>query len=333
MSDDPSLMFTTGPHAGTTLALDAAKPLRLPIRREGEQVGQVVVEYQDDSWVLVNHSPVHVVVSGHQVNRAVLHDADRVEIGPLVFVVSLPLSPSPRGAARSSKRISASRDAMIEEEPDQERKRLLKKVGSVFKRKDERIDRLERLRAERAELLRDAGLEALTAHGGLGLPDQVLQDLVVGRSVTINPDQLDQRQLEQFRERSRQLGLLDTTIGALCAELDVPVDLAAGERQMRLATEAREIEEEAHRAMDAVMTENLDELMGDLDDSASATAPTAAVDTEAANSDDTEAYLASVDPSNRRQSADRRTTADRRASDDDHARPRAKVRSGRRRRR
>ena len=257
------LVCSSGPRAGMTVALDEAKPARLPVRRDGNEVGQVVIQFHESAWQLVNHSPVAVEVGGHQVTRTILHDGDVIQIGPLAFQAKLPAAANERPTGRVSKRISASRDAVVTEPEQQRNSKLLKKVGSVFKRRDERQERLDSLRAERDALLREAGRDALTAQGGFGLPQPVFADLVVGRPVAIQPESLDERYLERFRERSRQLGLLDATIGVLCAELGLPPDEETGGQPVRLATEDKQFEEEAHRAMDAAQTENLDDLVVD----------------------------------------------------------------------
>jgi hypothetical protein len=136
--------------------------------------------------------------------------------------VEPPTAPREGEGTRHSRRISASRLAAVEPAPA--RSGLLRKVGKVFGRRDERELRLKALERTRIELLVEAGRLALRSGGGLGLPETALSTLMRGGQVTIHADDLNHAERERWRTQRQRLSRLDAEIAAVRLALGLGID-------------------------------------------------------------------------------------------------------------
>nr|MBA3938814.1 hypothetical protein [Planctomycetota bacterium] len=109
-------------------------------------------------------------------------------------------------------------------EPAPARSGLLRKVGKVFGRRDERELRLKVLERTRVDLLVEAGRLALRSGGGLGLPETALSTLMRGGQVTIHADDLNHAERERWRTQRQRLSRLDAEIAAVRLALGLGID-------------------------------------------------------------------------------------------------------------
>ncbi|MDA3962056.1 MAG: hypothetical protein PF961_14790 [Planctomycetota bacterium] len=293
-----SIRCLEGPHQGKELLLAAGKPLQLDVRRQGGVAGRLAFALSPEGMMFTNSSPVDSEVNGTVTRHAVLTDGDQVRVGKMVFEAhvehtesfdesiegkdetaanpSVAPSPTKQGAAvyaaaapimsedptptagsRTSRRISASRMAAVEL-PEPQREGLLKKVGKVFRRKDEADTVLDGLMQQRDELLQLAGRLALEGQGGLGLPAAWMQQLARGERPALGIDDLSPGQREAFLRHGELLRFLDAEIQARRNELGIgpdPTVIAA--RQIPLQAEHAERQESAFKAMDSMMTDEV----------------------------------------------------------------------------
>jgi hypothetical protein len=156
---------------------------------------------------------------------------------------------------RQSRRISASRLAAIDPAP---KAGLLSKVTKVFQRKDEREQRLVQLEAQRKALLVEAGRHALGPGGSLGLPDAMVKTILMGGSVTINPSDVLQADVDRWRTQRQQMVLFDAEIAALRRALGLGQDPRQhNEQAPTLRADQRALQERAFARMDGTATDEL----------------------------------------------------------------------------
>jgi len=160
-----------------------------------------------------------------------------------------------RRSERARRRISASQEAVVD---DEEKQGLLRKVGRVFRRRDGDGQRLEQLEEEREDLLYEVGRLALQQQGGIGLPEGFLVRLSQGERLDVEQRVFNQPALDRFRRNRERLSYLDTEIAALRQKLGLepePRRPSISDRQ--LPTEHKEQANRAFEAMDAINTEEL----------------------------------------------------------------------------
>ena len=189
---------------------------------------------------------------------------DTVPSGLQVLSSSTDTNPLPteeEKGGRTSRRISASRQSAVEL-PERKQGNLLRVVSRVFKRPDEPENELETLLRERTQLLAAVGREALEHAGGIGLPEDFLQRLGLGETVSLRSGDLSAPALERWRRDREHLAFLDATIAKLRGELNIQSDTKQFKRT-NLESEVREKEVRAFKAMDDLGTEMLDGMHGD----------------------------------------------------------------------
>jgi hypothetical protein len=165
--------------------------------------------------------------------------------------------PTPTAGNRSSRRISASRMAAVDL-PEPQKEGLLSRVGKVFKRKEEGDQRLNELEDEREGLLQLAGRLALERLGGFGLPGNLLHRLTAGQEVTLRLEDMGHGARESYRRHCELLAYLDAEISARREELGLGPDPSlAAMRNIPLQTEHAERRESAFKAMDNLMTDEV----------------------------------------------------------------------------
>jgi hypothetical protein len=158
---------------------------------------------------------------------------------------------------RHSRHISASRLAAVESPGA--RSSLLSRVGKVFGRKDDRVQRLAELVKSRQDILSEAGRHALGLGGGLGLPEEAVLSLLQGNPVTIRPEELSASELEVWRTQRQRLTLVDAEIAALRQALDLgpdPESIVQSAPPLRPDQKAQQ--ESTFAALDGMGTEDLE---------------------------------------------------------------------------
>jgi len=167
----------------------------------------------------------------------------------------------PRGAAKiearhAAKRISASRLSVVE--PDNASGGILRKMSSLLGNRGDK-SRLELLVKQREEVLVEAGRLSMGAGGILGLSESTLQNLLDGKTVTIDPEELSGSALDQWRSERERILVLDTEIAALRRALGLghdPDSILLPAPPLR--AEVREQKDRAFLTLDGVSTENLE---------------------------------------------------------------------------
>ena len=70
---------------------------------------------------------------------------------------------------RTRRRISASHKAVIQS-PNEDKPGIFERMGQAFRRRDDRLEKLDELEAQRRAVIEEAGRFALEQQGGIGLP-------------------------------------------------------------------------------------------------------------------------------------------------------------------
>ena len=183
---------------------------------------------------------------------------------PAAKVVSVPAhppapsstsQPMPHdGDSRRRRSISASMHSVV----DQPKPGILNRVSSVFSSKT-RADRgrEDELQRERHLLLEEVGRQVLSGQA-LGIPDAVFADLLAGRPVTIQPDDVPRVALERWRELTQRVALLDAEIAALRRNLGLGADLGAVSLTSPSARNVlKQREDKVFESLDSLATQDL----------------------------------------------------------------------------
>lgn len=292
------LICIDGAAKGREIALRHDKVRRIAIK-SGERSGSLVFAYDEGIWLFRNESPLETRIDGDIISSCTISDGSIIACGASVFEAQIDdsiddaptervdsdefdappvlveqteaaeetdsgrLIPPGGFNGRSSRRLSASRIAVVTAGEEHRRKGLL---GKVFGRRREAIKRLEQLEDERRNLLIEAGRLALEQQGGIGLPDGYLAALSGGQRVTIGLQQVERPMLEHFRHQRQQLTFLDAEIEGARVDLGLGLELNHSLRQPTLHSEFQKHEEGAFQAMDEMNTEDLQVDMTDGED-------------------------------------------------------------------
>ncbi|MBA2479041.1 MAG: hypothetical protein H0V44_00125 [Planctomycetes bacterium] len=191
------------------------------------------------------------------------------DLGTVPPVVPKP-APGPKSSARErtplpvadgerhSKRISASRLALVEPAPT-ERNGLFRKVTAMLGGGRAERQRLDQLEGERNSLLVEAGRLSLGGGGGMGINDKSVMALSAGKDVLIRQQELDGAVFDQWKTLRERAQILDTEISALRRVLDLGPDtdaLLKPAPALRPAKKAQQ--DQAFANLDGYGTENLD---------------------------------------------------------------------------
>ncbi len=284
-TDEPHIRCVAGAHAGQAWRLREQHPLCLELTRKDGKGGVLSFHHEAGAWVFVNKTGLVATVNEVERRRAILVDDDCIAVAGLRLQVRVPVPGSgpcdgssdalpevdeapdaPHEAAashRSSRRISASCEAVVDESSGSNRisrGRLLSRVGRVLKRRDERHDRLDALRDERRGLIQAFGRLALEGAGGFGLDAGFLSRICAGEQVQVSVHDLDQQALQRFRQAHDQLRALDMEIISLCVDLGLDHDVDGPLIPESLPSEQRQLMERAFAASDGLSTDALDGL-------------------------------------------------------------------------
>lgn len=248
------LECVAGSIPGKVIAVQGDRPRIFRILRKGVEAGLVEVEMLDGQCVVTNSSERPVLVNGVERRRWVLVHGDQVVIGKDTFrvrevdegIIPIPPrhappdqldileppsqsspdpAPSPTPSPNSSdsdrrrRAISASASTTVESDRPSG---ILRRVQSVFGQRGER-QRLDQLVKERQALLEEAGRLSF-GEGFLGLPAQVIADLVAGRRVDLRPEEINRSGVDRWRELRERAQLLDTEINLLRREVGLGPD-------------------------------------------------------------------------------------------------------------
>ena len=283
-TDEPHIRCVAGPHAGQAWRLREGRPLCLEVARKDGKGGTLAFHHEAGAWVFINKTGLVATVNDVERRRAVLVDDDCIAVSGMRLQVRVPVpgsgpfdgssgalpevddeagEPSGGSPHRSSRRISASCEAVVDDSAGSNRisrGRLLSRVGRALKRRDERHDRLDALRDERRGLLQAFGRLALEGSGGFGLGATFLPRVCAGETVRTTGDDLDQNALQRFRQAHERLRGLDVEIASLCVDLGLDHDVDGTLVPEALPSEHRQLLERAFAASDGLSTDDLDGL-------------------------------------------------------------------------
>jgi hypothetical protein len=186
-------------------------------------------------------------------------ESEETKVSPPPKPAARERTPLPGGneGERTSKRISASRLALVESVP--ERNGLFKKVTAMLGGGRAERQRLEQLEAERQALLIEAGRLSLGGGGGMGISDASVMALSAGKDVTIRQQELNGGVFDQWKTLRERAKILDTEISALRRVLDLGPDTdALLQPAPLLRPQIKAQKEQAFANLDNYGTENLD---------------------------------------------------------------------------
>nr|MBA3709892.1 hypothetical protein [Planctomycetota bacterium] len=168
-------------------------------------------------------------------------------------------TPVPQDDERHSKRISASRLALVEPQPSTGNG-LFRKMSNLLGGGRAERQRLEQLESERQMLLVEAGRLSLGRGGGLGIGEASVMALAAGKVATIRPEELDGAVFDKWKSLRERAKILDTEISALRRVLDLGPDTEALLLPAPvLRPQIKAQQEQAFANLDGYRTENLDD--------------------------------------------------------------------------
>ena len=249
--------FETGPAPGRRLRVEEGQPRSLRVLYQGQEAGQVVFEIQHGRLRMHNRSGRPVTVNGNAMEQADLEPGDRLMIGKDSAVVVLDEDTTQAASTDSQRRRRAISAEGVAPSASSGRQGLITRVSTALATRAER-GREEELQRQRLELLTQVGRRALEGER-FGLPAAAMQDLLAGRSVRLDPANVDRQAMDWWRQARDRLALIDAEIGVLRKIVGLPPDPGAATPPV-IRQDLRKQEERTYQALDNLATQNLETL-------------------------------------------------------------------------
>ena len=262
------LRCVEGSLEGKRVVLEVGKVRKIRIGT-ADDAPLLTFSFEGECWQVASDRDIEL--NGKVSNCSILHSGDRLHAGGSYFefesdeIVSVDFMAETRDESddvdehstdsgqRARRKISASHKAVLQE-PDGQKQGLLGRVGKAFRRRDERIERLEDLEAQRNRVLNDAGRFCFQKQGGLGLPQESLVRLFRGESIELSYESLTRNHIDHFRSLRDRLLFLDAEINACRMEMGLEAENHNTLEKLHLRADKEAEEENAYLAMDAVAT-------------------------------------------------------------------------------
>ncbi len=262
------LVCVKGSYAGKEIILEVG---RAPRVRIGTDDSDPVMQFSWESECWHLSCDAEFEINGHAREVSILNGGDEIICQDNVFryesdeIISIDYMSETRdeseeydeedidGSHRQRRRISASHEAVLST-PENQKQGLLGRVGKAFRRRDERLEKLEALEEERRELLAVAGRFALENQGGLGLPREFLVKIFKGTTIEISYEQLTKSHIDHYRQLRDRLLFLDADIDACRIDMGLAPENRNTLEKLHLRADHEAEEENAFQAMDGVAT-------------------------------------------------------------------------------
>ena len=261
------LLCIEGSLSGKAVIFDENEPRKIRI---GAQASAPILlfSFERECWHVSSDQDIQL--NGDVKRASILHGGDEIHCNNNIFRFesdeiisvdymaetdeeSMEMDEIETADGRSRRRISASHKAVIQS-PSSDKPGIFERMGQAFRRKDERLGKLDELESQRQAVIEEAGRYTLEQQGGLGLPKDFLAKLFQGETLSLSLKDLNVTHAEHFRHLRERLMFLDADIDVCRIEAGLPPEDRNQLHRLHLRSDHEAEEENAFQAMDAVPT-------------------------------------------------------------------------------